>query len=209
MPEIRSCPDDGYFEGGECPVCGNAGERVVPASRRPQLSKFLSGALRHFPDDVGLAVDDAGWTDADALVRSTAEKYDWFAPEMLAAIVATDPKGRFERDGGRIRATYGHSVDVSLDATDSPVPDVLFHGTAPENVEAILEEGLRPMGRQLVHLSDSVAEARSVGERHAREPEILRVEAAALQADGWDVTKRGTHVFTVERVPPAYLAIDE
>ncbi len=32
--------------------------------------------------------------------------------------------------GGRVRAAYGHSVDVTLDGTDDPVPATLYHGTA-------------------------------------------------------------------------------
>lgn len=209
MRAVRRCSDDGYFDRETCPVCGRSGESIVPADRRTQLSKFVSGALRHFPDDVGLELDAAGWTDRDTLVERTRDKYDWFEPEMIPAIVATDPKGRFELDEDRIRATYGHSVDVSLESADSPVPDTLYHGTAAKNVDAILEEGLRPMGRQLVHLSDSVAEARAVGERHAADPVVLRVDAAGLLADGWDVTKRGKHVYTVERVPPVFLTVHE
>lgn len=209
MSAIRTCPDHGYYDGSECPICGTRGDVVVPASRRTQLSKFLSGALRHFPEDVGLELDGNGWTDLEVLTQCTDGKYAWFDPEMLAAVVATDPKGRFERDAGRIRATYGHSVDVSLDATDGPVPDTLFHGTAPENVAAIQDEGLRPMNRQLVHLSDTVEEARAVGERHAADPVVLRIDAAGLLADGWDVAKRGECVFTIERVPPRYVGVRE
>lgn len=209
MKPIRRCPDDGFFDGESCPICGRSGEVVVTSDRRTQLSKFISGALRHFPGDVGIQLDAAGWVDLELLCERTEERYGWFDPDMIPAIVATDPKGRFELDGDTIRATYGHSVDVSLDSADSPVPDKLYHGTAPENVDAILAEGLRPMGRQLVHLSDSIGEARTVGQRHAATPVILRVDATGLLAEGWDVTKRGKHVFTVEQVPPPFLSVLE
>lgn len=209
MQPVCRCPEDGFYEGESCPICGRTGEVVVPADRRRRLSKFLSGALRHFPDDVGIELDTAGWAKRNALIEGTGRRYEWFDPVMLPAIVATDPKGRFEIDGNRIRATYGHSVDVSLETADAPVPDELFHGTAPSNVDPILKEGLQPMGRQLVHLSDSRREARKVGERHADEPVVLRVDAAGLQADGWEVTKRGAHVFTVDRVPPAFLSVHD
>lgn len=179
---------------------------MLEGDRRRRLSTFCSGALRHFPGDVGLALDDAGWTDRAALIAAAAERYDWADADAVAAVVATDPKGRYEVDGDRIRAAYGHSVDVDLEPTDAPVPDVCYHGTAPAAVDSILSEGLRPMDRQLVHLSGSVEAARDVGRRHASDPVVLRVDAAAMLAEGHRITKRGVDIFTTERVSPRYLA---
>ena len=207
MPDdVRRCEDHGFYEGGECPVCDTTGQFVVSGSRRRQLSKFVSGALRHFPDDAGLELDGAGWTPFLSLVAAVEGKYDWADERTLRAVVATDPKGRFERDGDRIRAAYGHSVDVALESGGDPVPDTLYHGTAPRSVESILAEGLKPMNRQQVHLSDSVADALDVGSRHADDPVVLEIDAAAMQADGHDVTRRGTATYTTDRVPSAYLA---
>ncbi|NHN47275.1 RNA 2'-phosphotransferase [Halostella sp. JP-L12] len=205
MSGVRDCEAHGFFAGGECPVCGDGGRRVLSDRRRTRLSKFLSGALRHFPSDAGLSLDDAGWTPYADLVDAVTGKYDWADEKSVAGVVATDPKGRFERDGDRVRAAYGHSVDVSLEPTDAPVPDELYHGTAPENVESILAEGLKPMRWQKVHLSASTAGARSVGERHAPDPVVLRVDAAAMLADGRRVTKRGRDTYTTDCVPAEYL----
>ncbi|MFB6151947.1 MAG: RNA 2'-phosphotransferase [Haloarculaceae archaeon] len=226
MPsDVRACDAHGYFEGERCPVCDAAGRPVLGGDRRRRLSKFVSGALRHFPGDAGLDLDGAGWTAFDDLAAAVERKYDWADREALAAVVATDPKGRFERTGGgnaaggtgpsrtdtagpgddRVRAAYGHSVDVDLEAGDGPVPDTLYHGTAPANRAAILREGLRPMDRQRVHLSGTVEAAREVGRRHADDPVVFAVDAAAMLADGRDVTKRGPTVYTTDRVPPEYL----
>jgi putative RNA 2'-phosphotransferase len=216
---IRRCPDHGFVAGAACPTCDAAGAHVLDGERRRRLSKFVSGALRHFPDDAGLDLDSAGWTPFAALVEAVERQYDWADAEALAGVVATDPKGRFERTGGetvdptatttddRVRAAYGHSVDVSLGATDAPVPDTLYHGTAPRNVASIREDGLEPMGRQTVHLSGSVAEAEAVGRRHADDPVVFAVDAAAMGEDGRRVVKRGTGTYTTERVPPRYLEL--
>jgi len=204
---IHACDDHGYHE-GNCPVCEDEGTHVLNGARRKRLSKFCSGALRHFPDDAGIALDDAGWTDWDALVAAVERKYDWATAEHVAAVVATDPKGRFERDetgGGRVRAAYGHSVDVALDAAETPVPDTLYHGTAPRNVDAIREEGLRPMSRQQVHLSDSADAARAVGARHASAPIVFVVDAAGMLADDHRIVRRGTETYTTDQVEPEYL----
>lgn len=211
MPDaIAHCDDHGHHEGAHCPVCDGESEPILDGSRRRQLSKFLSGALRHFPDDAGVDLDDAGWTQFSTLVTAVERKYDWGRTEHVEGVVATDPKGRFEVDGEgadrRVRAAYGHSVDVDLEAGDGPVPETLYHGTAPRNLDSILDEGLKPMNRQQVHLSTTVAGAREVGSRHAAEPVVLEVEAAAMRADGHDVTRRGTETYTTDHVPPNYLS---
>ncbi|MEA1932089.1 MAG: RNA 2'-phosphotransferase [Euryarchaeota archaeon] len=209
MSEIRTCDDHGAFEGSRCPVCETAGTQVISAANRTRASKFLSGALRHFPDDVGLDLDAAGWADFERVVQRTLDKYDWLDEAAIKAIVRTDPKGRFEVDGNRIRAAYGHSVDVSLESSNTPVPDVLYHGTVPEALPSIRQEGLKPMSRQHVHLSGSVAAAHEVGRRHASEPVILTVDAAALEADSNEITKRGREVYTTDHVPPTYISRHE
>lgn len=206
MSELRVCADHGPFGGQRCPRCDTAGRQLLSSRRRTRVSKFLSGALRHFPEDVGLELDDAGWTARETVVRRVTDRYDWVDETAIEAVVRTDPKGRFEADGDRIRAAYGHSVPVDLESGDTPIPAVLYHGTAPAAVPSILDEGLRPMSRQHVHLSGSVETARDVGSRHAADPVVLRVDAAAMVDDGREITKRGATVYTTDRVPPDYLS---
>jgi putative RNA 2'-phosphotransferase len=215
---VRRCPDHGYVVCA-CPDCGTVGDAVLSADRRTRLSKFCSGALRHFPDDVGLSLDESGWTPWSDLVAAATDRYPWADEAAVEGVVATDPKGRFGRDGVRVRAAYGHSVDVDLEPTDASVPDELYHGTAPESADAIEREGLRPMGRQQVHLSASIDDAEAVGRRHAADPVVFAVDSAELRSassrpegddsaallDDYRITKRGRETYTVDRVPPAYL----
>lgn len=214
MSAIRRCPEHGSFDVNTCPVCGTTGALALGGDRRTRLSKFASGALRHFPDDAGLSLDERGWVAYETLVETVCARYSWAEPEHVDAVVATDPKERFEREGRRVRAAYGHSIDVDLRADDgehsgergATIPDRLYHGTAPRNREAILREGLRPMERQEIHLSATPADARDVGRRHAADPIVLVVDARGLCADGRRITERGRGVYTADRVPPAYLA---
>jgi putative RNA 2'-phosphotransferase len=220
---VSTCPDHGTYFEDACPVCGGSGSPVLSGARRKRLSTFVSGALRHFPDDVGLSLDAAGWTTRSSVVASVASQYDWAGEREVEAVLATDPKGRFETrvvDGEReLRAAYGHSVEVDLDAArgdrtdiDRDSPETLYHGTAPRNLDAIRAEGLRPMGRQAVHLSGSRETARDVGRRHTDggdSPVVLAVDVRSLVGDGFAVQKRGTDTYTVSRVPPEYLSRDE
>jgi putative RNA 2'-phosphotransferase len=92
---------------------------------------------------------------------------------------------------------------VTIEREALAVPATLYHGTDPDNIPSIEADGLRPMNRQAVHLTDSEEEARKVGERHAADPIVLRVSTEALQEQGLDISKDGTFIYTVEHVPPA------
>lgn len=148
---IRLCDDHGAFPAGRegCPVCDARGSELLSGSRRRRLSKFTSGALRHFPDDVGLELDDHGWVDYDDLAAAVDRKYDWARPDHVAAVIATDPKGRFERTddsevadgtGGRVRASYGHSVDVDLESEARSVRESRSDSRSPSEVRSTSED---------------------------------------------------------------------
>ncbi|WP_152040802.1 RNA 2'-phosphotransferase [Salinigranum salinum] len=227
---VFECATHGYYaraaddrDPPACPACDGDGDRILDGHRRRRLSTFCSGALRHFPDDAGLTLDAGGWTALTELVACAERQYGWADDRAVGAVVATDPKGRFERrergDRVEIRAAYGHSIAVDLDAgrrddvsgdreteTQDDLPETLYHGTAPRNLDAILDEGLKPMGRQTVHLSGGRETARTVGQRHADgDPVVLAVDVRELTAAGFDVRKRGVDTYTAERVPPECL----
>lgn len=209
---LRRCPHHAFFGGATCPHCGAPGTHLLHRRQRRHLSKMLSGALRHFPEDVGLALDEAGWASLDALADAAGEQFIWADRSAVEGVIAADPEGRYERetvDGEvRVRATYGHSVDVELTGTGdgATIPDELYHGTSPDAADWIREEGIKPMQRQGVHLSPSVEVAKAVGEHHAADPVVFAVDAAALLADGFTVERRGDEVFVApERVPTEYV----
>ncbi|MFB6252905.1 MAG: RNA 2'-phosphotransferase [Halobellus sp.] len=205
MRGVHQCPDHGFFAAETCPDCGAVRTAVLSGEQRETLSRFLSYALRHGPGDAGIEPSDAGWAEFDDVVVAAAGQYDWPEATAITGVVALDPKGRFEVDGGRIRAVYGHSIDVELGTTDHPVPDMLYHGTDPDDIPQISREGLRSMDRQLVHLSESKTAALDVGRRHASDPELLLIDAAGMLTDWHEITKRGRNLYTTERVPPGFI----
>ena len=159
--------------------------------------------LRHRPDSVGLALDDAGWVDVDDLLAALR-----ISRPQLDEVVARNDKQRFAFDGSgtRIRASQGHSVAVDLGYDPVRPPGELFHGTAERFLPAILTEGLRPGNRHAVHLSADVGTARRVGARRGR-PVVLRVDAAALAAEGSVFTRSANGVWLVDVVPPRHLTV--
>ncbi|WP_456483827.1 RNA 2'-phosphotransferase [Methanopyrus kandleri] len=215
MKSIRVCPECGrYTEKHTCERCGRRTKEFLDGRRRLALSKLLSGILRHFPEEVKVKLDDEGFTDCD--VHELAERikkywknreyYRWLTGEHIIAVVETCPKGRFEIDErGRIRARYGHSRRLNVRPTLPEAENVkeLYHGTARENLESILQHGIKPMGRRAVHLTDDEREALITALRHTRNPVILVIDTERLRRYGLIPRKAGKSVYVVEgTVPP-------
>ncbi|MFB6278996.1 MAG: RNA 2'-phosphotransferase [Salinibacter sp.] len=119
-------------------------------------------------------------------------------------------KERFtlSEDGTKIRANYGHSIDVGLALTPTPPPPHLYHGTAAHTVPTIQEEGLRPQSRQYVHLSSTHEEATRVGRRHGT-PVVLTIDAQALHEAGHTLYCSTDAVWLTPRVPPPFLHVPD
>ena len=171
------------------------------------LSKKLSFLLRHHPEKANLVLGPEGFTTIG--IEELAERIN-VPPRRIRRVVETDPKERFTIRGGRIRANYGHSVPVGLDmwlekepTPASELPQVLFHGTAPRNMDSIMAEGLQSRGRQLVHLSVDVEAARRVGSRHARSPHVLHIDVEKAIEAGVKMWKAGPETVLSTDVPPS------
>lgn len=175
-----------------------------------RTSKFLSLVLRHQPEAAGITLDAHGWAEVAALLNGMNGAGFPCDAEALAEIVRTDEKQRyaFNADGTKIRASQGHSVSVNSDLTETAPPQVLWHGTATRFLECIMQEGLKPMSRQYVHLSRDAETAYKVGLRHGK-PVILRVDAQRMAQDGMRFFLAANGVWLTDAVPPQYLQITE
>ena len=118
-------------------------------------AKFLSMALRHKPEEIGLTLDKNAWADVDDLLLKMKKAGRKLSRQQLEEIVATNDKQRFtlSPDGTRIRAAQGHSFEVDLGLEPSEPPAALFHGTARSSLDSIFVSGLEAKGRSQVHLS--------------------------------------------------------
>jgi putative RNA 2'-phosphotransferase len=171
------------------------------------LSKAVARALRHHPARYGLELDAEGWVPVDELLAALRRKRDWHSLTLddLIDMMARADKQRYELCDGKIRAFYGHSTPDKVQKTPAVPPDTLYHGTAPEAVRIILEEGLKPMNRQYVHLSTDEATARLVGARHASEPVILHILALDAHAAGIVFYLGNEDVWLADYVPPQFI----
>lgn len=95
-------------------------------------------------------------------------------------------------------------MEVALDWPRVAPPALLYHGTVAIFLPAILAEGLKPMRRHHVHLSQSIDTATRVGLRRGA-PVILAVRAADLAAAGRAFFVTSNQVWLTEMVPPAFI----
>lgn len=161
-------------------------------------SKKLSYLLRHseFPDE-------QGWIPVEVLVRDFG-----YTEQSLKQIVANDEKGRYEfsDDGKKVRAIYGHSNHVRIQWEVAMPPKTLYHGTARKNLNAILQEGLKSMNRQYVHLSETIEDAIKVGKRHG-EPVVLAIDTQNVIDDGGYFYRVHNGIWMAEDIKAQYIVI--
>jgi putative RNA 2'-phosphotransferase len=179
---------------------------------KKRLSKALALLLRHKAERHKITVEPGtGWADIDEILRALKKKSGRrFLRRHLvdAAIAGPDGKVRFQVEGNRIRALYGHS-QVEVSYPEEAPPERLYHGTSPDAAEVILAEGIRGMARQYVHLAAKPDYARQVGGRHSPTPVVLVVRAAEAAAEGVAFhCPDGLH-WLAKEVPARYLQREE
>ena len=174
--------------------------------QRTRTSKFLSLVLRHQPQRVGVVLDASGWVDVDELLEACRRHGMAIDRAGLEQVVAKSEKKRFafSHDGQRIRASQGHSVEVSLGYSAVVPPQQLFHGTATRCVGSIRREGLHKRERHHVHLSANTETAQQVGQRHGK-PAILVVLAGAMHRQGHTFFVSENGVWLTEHVPAEFI----
>jgi len=206
---LGKCDEHGYYRGETCPVCGKKGKFLMDDRELNALSRIMAGALRHFPEKLGLMMDGKGWVDIASFIEALGTSrsgFDWLRNYHIEALVATDERGRYQIDGGMIRAKYGHTVDVNLD--DLPLADIeeLYYPVTEEEIDMILEGGLHPTDRKKVHLSSSIEKAIEAGRVRTDEPLILRIDGKKAMKDGVKIYHAGKDVYVADSIDAKYIS---
>ena len=163
--------------------------------------KYLSYILRHSMEDFNSGkIDSEGYMSISELVERG------FTEDLIEEIVRTNNKSRYEysQDHTKIRARQGHSIPVDVGLTPTTPPDILYHGTADRFTESIFQEGLKPMSRLYVHLSDNPDTAATVGKRHGK-PVVLIIDAKKMVEDGIEFFLSNNGVWLTKEVLPQYI----
>ena len=175
-----------------------------------KLVHTMAHSLRHDPGKYGLEPDAEGWVSFDDLIIAVRfERHAWLDLtrcdiERLLSAMETD---RFEIDGAKIRAVYGHSINLEKPLPIQIPPEAPFHGTSAENVAEIMAKGLLRMSRQFVHLSsdlDWVLRFIANKERWV----VFRVLASVARDDGVAFRQANRHVWLADSIDQRFLQID-
>ena len=128
-----------------------------------RLSRLLTAALRHKPEDFGLRLQDDGFADLEDVTSKRAFYKHGASPRMLAAVGARFGKKRFvfKLEGRQvyIAASHGHSRGIlrSLalfqEQTVETAPRLAYHATQFRKWAGISTTGLQRMEREHVHLA--------------------------------------------------------
>ena len=210
---LSECEDHGYYRGETCPLCNKKGKFLMNEAELNSLSRIIAGALRHFPEKLGLMMDGKGWVDIVSLIDAIGTSrsgFNWLRVHHVEALVTTDPRGRYQIDGGMVRATYGHTLDISPDDLPIAELDEYFYPVTEEEADIIVEGGLHPTDRKKVHLSGSIEKAIEAGRVRTDEPHILRIDGKIAKKDGLKIFHAGKDVYITEGIDAKYISkIDE
>ena len=185
---------------------------MIVSRRDTKLSRLVAHALRHRPELYGLKLDSGGWINIRSLVRALAASDSaWhdLSSDEVRAMVVTAAKQRYEIEGDRIRALYGHSFAERVERKPSAPPERLYHGTTPEALRSIRSEGLKPMRRQQVHLSSDPETAVLVAKRRSETPAIIEVLAEEAHAEGIAFYLGNDRVWLSDAIPARFLKLSE
>lgn len=179
-----------------------------PAAADAALLRTLAHALRHKPQSYFLEMDSDGWVDMNHLLLALRHQHaNWSAltSSDLQRIVEAGPYPRFEIRNRRMRALYGHSINVISVPTPDIPPGKLYHGTCQTLLDSIREIGLQPMGRRYVHLSTSWNYSKNVASSKASRPVVLTIRAKAAATAGITFWKSCNHVWLVNSLSPEFI----
>jgi len=170
---------------------------------RIKVSKYVSYLLRHNPED--LEMDDKGFVELDQLLSKLRRRFPTVNKKLLVEMVGQSERRRFEIVDDRIRALYGHTIDVHVHLKEDTQVERLYHGTTPEAAEQILEKGLQPMKRRWVHLSPTKEIACEVGKRRTNSPVVLMIDVTEARSHGLRFFKATDKVYVCKHVPAKYI----
>ena len=178
--------------------------------KEKEISKSISYHLRHKPVELGIELDKDGYAQLDKFLFKLSNKV---LTELTIADIQyylnNSEKKRFEIDieNNRIRAKYGHSVDIDNTYDELLVPVPLYHGTPRSNIESILKNGLKKMSRNYVHVTSDINLAISTALRYADDYVIIEIDTQEYLKDGNKIYFAGGDIYLMDKVNSNYLKI--
>jgi len=173
-----------------------------------RITRSLAYMLRHKPEEFDLQLDRQGFAGLSEVVQALNERLGEPIEEaQVARAIACGDRERYEIVDGRIRALYGHSIEVDPGAPGQP-PALLFIGLDERDAERARRNGLHGGRRRFLHLALTEEEAIETGRRSARDYVVITVHAL----DAWEqdvnfYNRRA--MFLSEPIPTEFIEVGE
>ena len=207
---MRECEEHGYFRDEYCPICGEEGKFLMSDFEVEKLGRAMAGILRHGKYE--LDMDEQGFVDMRdiiAVMKAKNPRMKWLRTHHIEAMAETDPKGRYQTSGSDVRATYGHTIELSLRHPVDDIPETLYYPVPEDKCEEILRDGLFPTDRAMVHLSRTYKDAAKAGSVREEEQVILAVDTVSCIDAGIEIGRAAKTVFLCDQVPSEFLCVAE
>lgn len=169
-----------------------------------RFSRWIAYVLRHNPARYGLSPDRHGYVDLETFLQIAKRRYPALTEEWLRGFLTSAGAARFELTPTQLRARYGHSIPVEPPGPPVEPPAQLYHGMEASRIERVLAEGLQPVDRRMLHLSETAAEALAVAQRKSTAPAIVTVRAQEAFRAGVAFFREG-RVYLAAAIPPGFL----
>lgn len=171
-----------------------------------RFSRWIAYVLRHNPERYGLQTDRHGYVGLQEFLTIAQRRYPGIGLDRLREALTSTGTDRFEVTTDRLRARYGHSIPV--EPTGGPVtpPPALYHGTPASDREAIRAQGLKPIERRYLHLSQDAEEARAIALRKAPLVDVWQVNTEAASRAGATFYREG-RIYLTGLIAPVWLLL--
>ena len=173
-----------------------------------RLTRSLAYMLRHQPDEFDIEVDKYGFADLEDVLDELSDRFDQdIEVEDLTKAIDGGDRPRYEIVDGKIRALYGHSIEVDPGESTEP-PEKLFLGMGSRDADRASRNGLNAGRRRFLHLATSEDDAKEMGRRAAPEYTVVTVFARDAWEDGVSFYDRKA-LFLSEAIPTDHLEVGE
>ena len=184
---------------------------MSPATNhQEQLLRDVVRLLRHPVQSSGVVPCADGWcciaNVVDAINSAPGRHWLPTSIKLLREAVLDEPNERFELNGTKVRALYGHSWSHVLMGRIANPPSVLYHGSRLSHLARILATGLHPRTRTKLHLSSNLCYAAKVAATHP-DPVVLSINGLAL-APQITLRQANSHVWLSDKIGPEFLRLD-
>jgi putative RNA 2'-phosphotransferase len=173
-----------------------------------RLTRSLAYMLRHQPDEFDIEVDKFGFADLEDVLDELSDRFDEdIEVEDITKAIEEGDRPRYEIVDGKIRALYGHSIEVDPGESTEP-PEKLYLGMGSRDADRASRNGLNAGRRRFLHLATSEEDAKEMGRRAAPEYTVVTIFARDAWEDGVSFYDRKA-LFLSDAIPTDHLEVGD